>query len=97
MPLPPSPLSIAGGRTTTPFTRIPGWATAHPANTSCCLNPPPVRFNGVNSNQGKVWLTYNSAEYLQNYIYPRHGVPPNPDASKTASAVLVDFAQQATE
>src|SRR4030088_2292114 len=27
MPLPPSPLSIAGWRTTTPFTRIPGWAT----------------------------------------------------------------------
>src|SRR5205814_2020221 len=49
MPLPPSPLLIAGWRTTTPFTRIPGWATAHPANTSCCLNPPPVRFNGVNS------------------------------------------------
>src|SRR5438477_6923651 len=34
-------------RTTTPFTRIPGWATAHPANTFS-LNPPPVRFNGVN-------------------------------------------------
>src|SRR5437660_3655523 len=51
MPLPPSPLLIAGWRTTTPFTRIPGWATAHPANTSCCLNPPPVRFNGVNSSR----------------------------------------------
>jgi hypothetical protein len=33
----------------TPFTRIPDWATAHPANTSCCLNPLRVRFNGVNS------------------------------------------------
>src|SRR5437588_6868058 len=46
MPLPPSPLLIAGWRTTTPFTRIPGWATAHPASTFS-LNPLRVRFNGV--------------------------------------------------
>src|SRR5205823_2276201 len=50
MPLPPSPLLIAGWRTTTPFTRIPGWATAHPANTFS-LNPLRVRFNGVNSTR----------------------------------------------
>ena len=24
-------------------------------------------------DKGKVWLTYNSAEYIQNYVYPRHG------------------------
>ena len=48
-------------------------------------------------DQGKVWLTYNSAEYLQNYIYPRHGLPSNPDAAKTTGSVLADFAQKATE
>ena len=48
-------------------------------------------------DQGKVWLTYNSAEYLQNYVYPRHGLPSNPDAVKSGAAVLADFAQQATE
>src|SRR5689334_17388558 len=29
-------------------------------------------------DQGKVWLTYNSSEYLQNVIYPRHGLPSDP-------------------
>ena len=31
-------------------------------------------------DQGKVWLTFNSGEYLQNYVYPRHGLPSNPAA-----------------
>jgi transposase InsO family protein len=48
MPLPRSPSSIAGWRNTTPCTRIPGWATAHPGSI-CCPNPSRVRFNGVNS------------------------------------------------
>jgi uncharacterized protein (DUF302 family) len=26
-------------------------------------------------DQGKVLLTYNSAEYIQDYVYPRHGLP----------------------
>ena len=26
-------------------------------------------------DQGKVWLSYNSAEYLYKTIYPRHGLP----------------------
>ncbi len=47
--------------------------------------------------QGKVWLTYNSAEYLQNYVYPRHGLQSNPDATKATERVLADIAQQATE
>jgi len=48
-------------------------------------------------DQGKVWLTYNSAEYLQNYVYPRHGLPSNPDAAKAIGGVLAVFAQQAAE
>ncbi len=48
-------------------------------------------------DQGKVWLTYNSAEYFQNYISPRHGLQSNPDAAKATERVLADIAQQATE
>ena len=48
-------------------------------------------------DQGKVWLTYNSAEYLQDVIYPRHGLPSNPEASKNTSAVLSKFADSATQ
>jgi uncharacterized protein (DUF302 family) len=48
-------------------------------------------------DQGKVWLTYNSSNYLQNYVYPRHGLRSNSDAAKAAAAVLADFAQRATE
>jgi uncharacterized protein (DUF302 family) len=48
-------------------------------------------------DQGKVLLTYNSAEYLQNYVYPRHGLPSNPEAAKAIGSVLADFAQEATE
>jgi uncharacterized protein (DUF302 family) len=48
-------------------------------------------------DQGKVWLTYNSAEYLQSYVYPRHGLQSNPDATKATETVLADIAQQATE
>src|SRR5438045_695174 len=51
MPLQPLLSSIAGWRTTTPFTRIPDWDTNHPANTSF-PNPLRVRFNGVNSSEG---------------------------------------------
>jgi uncharacterized protein (DUF302 family) len=48
-------------------------------------------------DQGKVWLTYNSADYIQNYVYPRHGLPSNPDAARTNGNVLADFAHKATE
>ena len=48
-------------------------------------------------NQGKVWLTYNSVEYLQNHVYPRHGLQLNPDAAKATGSVLADLVQQATE
>jgi uncharacterized protein (DUF302 family) len=37
-------------------------------------------------DQAKVWLTYNSSEYVQSYVYPRHGLSSNLDSVK-ASAV----------
>jgi uncharacterized protein (DUF302 family) len=48
-------------------------------------------------DQGKVWLTYNSAEHLQTHVYPRHGLQSNPDATKATERVLADLALQATE
>jgi len=48
-------------------------------------------------DQGKVWLTYNSSEYLQNVIYPRHGLPSNPEAAKNTATVLAKFADSATQ
>ena len=33
-------------------------------------------------DQGKVWLTFNSGAYLQDYVYPRHGLPSNPAAAR---------------
>src|SRR5499427_2326104 len=48
-------------------------------------------------DQGKVWLTFNSGEYLQDYVYPRHGLPSNPAAAKTLDEFLKHAAEQATE
>jgi uncharacterized protein (DUF302 family) len=47
-------------------------------------------------DQGKVWLTYNSAEYLGKTIYARHGLPDPPSTPKLAAA-LKDFADYATK
>ena len=35
-------------------------------------------------DQGKVWLSYNSADYLFKTIYPRHGAEPPPTTSPLA-------------
>ena len=48
-------------------------------------------------DQGKVWLTYNSAEYLQSVIYPRHGLPSKSRSRKNAAAILAKFADSATQ
>ena len=47
-------------------------------------------------DQGKVWLSYNSADYLYKTIYPRHGaeVPPN---SAPFAKLLDDMTSQATQ
>ena len=48
-------------------------------------------------DQGKVWLTFNSGEYLQNYVYPRHGLPSDPAAAKAFDEFVKRAAEQATE
>jgi uncharacterized protein (DUF302 family) len=49
-------------------------------------------------DQGKVWLSYNSAAYLSETIYPRHGVKPlSPDRLDAYAKFLKETAQKATE
>ena len=47
-------------------------------------------------DQGKVWLSYNSADYLYKTIYPRHGatVPP---ATAPFAKLLDEMSDQATK
>jgi uncharacterized protein (DUF302 family) len=48
--------------------------------------------------QGKVWLTYNSAAYLAEYVYPRHGVVAPPAAATEGLAqFLKEAAGKATQ
>lgn len=47
-------------------------------------------------DDGKVWLSYNSADYLYGTIYPRHGLPGNLDRAVFAKA-LEEIAEYATK
>ena len=48
-------------------------------------------------DQGKVWLTYNSAEYFGNYVYPRHGVTMSDDQIHRLEHFLDTVSDQATK
>jgi len=48
-------------------------------------------------DQGKVWLTYNSAEYLGGYIYPRHGLTMPADVRQTVERTFGEFSDQGTQ
>jgi uncharacterized protein (DUF302 family) len=47
-------------------------------------------------DQGKVWLTYNSGDYLMSYVYPRHGLVMSEQNAKAIDQVLASFAEEAT-
>jgi uncharacterized protein (DUF302 family) len=47
-------------------------------------------------DQGKVWLSYNSADYLYKTIYPRHGAEGPPNYAPLAK-LLDDMASHATQ
>jgi uncharacterized protein (DUF302 family) len=47
-------------------------------------------------DQGKVWLSYNSADYLYKTIYPRHGQETPPNYAAFAK-VLSDITDEATK
>lgn len=46
--------------------------------------------------QNKVWLSYNSGDYLMSYVYPRHGLAMSPENTKAIETVLAGFADEAT-
>jgi uncharacterized protein (DUF302 family) len=46
--------------------------------------------------QGQVWLTYNSSEYMRSFIYPRHGLTVSVDALKNMERVLNEASDQST-
>src|SRR3954471_1197121 len=47
-------------------------------------------------NQDKVWLAYNSGDYLMTYVYPRHGLAMPVENAKGIDQVLAGFADEAT-
>ncbi len=47
--------------------------------------------------QGKVWLSYNSAEYLFNTIYPRHGLTVPPISTSAFANNLSELSDYATK
>jgi uncharacterized protein (DUF302 family) len=46
--------------------------------------------------QDKVWLTYNSGDYLMTYVYPRHGLAMPVENAKGIDLILTSFAEDAT-
>jgi hypothetical protein len=46
--------------------------------------------------QNKVWLSYNSSDYLMSYVYPRHGLAMPAENTKAIETVLAGFAEEAT-
>jgi uncharacterized protein (DUF302 family) len=48
-------------------------------------------------DQGKVWFTYNSADYQVGCIYPRHGLTGNPEMRKNLEQVLDGVSEEATK
>ena len=47
-------------------------------------------------DKDKVWLTYNSGEYLMSYVYPRHALTMPAENAKAIDQVLTSFADEGT-
>jgi uncharacterized protein (DUF302 family) len=47
-------------------------------------------------DKDKVWLAYNSGDYLMSYVYPRHALAMPPESAKAIDQVLANFAENAT-
>ena len=48
-------------------------------------------------NEGKVWLTLNSAEYWVNHVYDRHGASASADFVKKLERDLDEVSDEATK
>jgi uncharacterized protein (DUF302 family) len=57
----------------------------------------PMRALIWRDGSGAVWLTTNSAEYVDTRIYRRHGMVVGPDALRGLAGFLDDVTRQATE
>src|SRR4051795_13117374 len=56
----------------------------------------PLKALAWQDDQGKVWLTYNSGDYLMSYVYPRHGLAMPEESAEAIDQVLAIFAEEAT-
>jgi uncharacterized protein (DUF302 family) len=48
-------------------------------------------------DQGKVWLTYNSGEYMQGHVFPRHGLSGSLEGAASFDKFLKRVGEQATQ
>lgn len=48
-------------------------------------------------DQGKVWLTYNTADYIARHVYPRHGLTISDEGRKQYEELLDALTDQATK
>lgn len=76
----------------------PGLGTANMVKAPTLAIDIPPKALVWQDDQGKVWLSYNSAAYLSETVYARHGVPPTPPAGVVAyTKLLEDWATKATK
>src|SRR5216683_502529 len=48
-------------------------------------------------DQGQVWLTYNTADYIASHVYPRHGATGSAEGFKTLQEFLDEISDRATK
>jgi uncharacterized protein (DUF302 family) len=72
-----------------------GTAPMQKAATLAIDNPPKALV--WEDDNGKVWLSYNSGEYLGAQVYPRHGLAMPPEGVKAIEQFLTDVSDQATK
>jgi uncharacterized protein (DUF302 family) len=72
-----------------------GTAPMQKAATLAIDNPPKALV--WEDDNGKVWLSYNSGEYIGTQVYPRHGLVMPPDGIRNIEQLLADASDQATQ
>ena len=71
-----------------------GTAPMQKAATLAIDNPPKALV--WEDDDGKVWLTYNSGDYIGTQVYPRHGLSMPPEVVRNIEQLLTDLSDQAT-
>src|SRR5215471_20745180 len=76
----------------------PGLGTANMVKVPTLAIDIPPKALVWQDDQGKVWLSYNSATYLSETVYSRHGVMPTPpDGVARYAKLLEGWADKATK